>query len=196
ARTFFDETFTDASALMPTLEHDFFHNPTSSLVTVKCFPWIRDNRFALIGDAAHAIVPFFGQGMNAGFEDCSVLDKLIDQFDNSWPEIFDEFQRLRKPDGDAIADLALTNFVEMRDKVGDPAFLLQKKIEVNFSKKHPDKWTPAYSMVTFSPDIRYSEALRRGSRQEAIMQKIMRKPGIEQLWDSEEVEKEILNNLG
>lgn len=195
ARKFFNETFTDASALMPTLEHDFFHNPTASLVTVKCFPWIRDNRFALIGDAAHAIVPFFGQGMNAGFEDCSVLDKLIDLYNDNWAEILEEFQQLRKPDGDAIADLALMNFVEMRDKVADPAFLLQKKIETRFSKKHPDKWTPAYSMVTFSPDIRYSEALRRGAKQEAIMQRIMQKPGIQQHWDSDEVEKEMLQMI-
>ncbi|RYG52771.1 MAG: FAD-dependent monooxygenase [Chitinophagaceae bacterium] len=195
ARNFFDETFSDASALMPTLEHDFFHNPTSSLVTVKCFPWIRDHRFALIGDAAHAIVPFFGQGMNAGFEDCSVLNQLIDRYDHDWAEILEEYQRLRKPDGDAIADLALTNFVEMRDKVGDPAFLLQKKIEAHFSRKHPDKWTPAYSMVTFSPEIRYSEALRKGAKQEAVMEKIMQKPGIQQMWDSKEVEQEILAML-
>lgn len=195
ARKFFDNTFTDASALMPTLEHDFFHNPTSSLVTVKCFPWIRDHRFALIGDAAHAIVPFFGQGMNAGFEDCAVLNGLIDKHDHNWTDILEEYQLLRKPDGDAIADLALMNFVEMRDKVADPAFLLQKKIEASFSKKHPDKWTPAYSMVTFRPEIRYSEALQKGSRQEAIMQQIMQKPGIQQIWDSTEVENEMLQKI-
>ncbi|HMX37492.1 MAG TPA: FAD-dependent monooxygenase, partial [Ferruginibacter sp.] len=194
-RSFFNNTFTDASALMPTLEEDFFHNPTSSLVTVKCYPWVREDRFALIGDAAHAIVPFFGQGMNCGFEDCSVLNGLIDKHAGNWSAIFAEYQQLRKPDADAIADLALNNFVEMRDKVADPKFLLQKKIEAAFSKKHPDKWIPAYSQVTFSPHIRYSEALVNGRRQEAIMQEIMSIPGIESKWETGEIETLILQKI-
>jgi len=192
-RSFFDETFSDASELMSTLEDDFFNNPTSSLITVKCFPWIRDSTFALIGDAAHAIVPFFGQGMNCGFEDCSVLNGLIDKHAENWETILNEFQMLRKPDADAIADLALNNFVEMRDKVGDPKFLLQKKIEATFSAKYPGKWLPAYSQVTFSPQIRYSDALKNGARQEAIMQKIMALPDIEKRWQDEEIENMILN---
>ena len=192
-RSFFHKTFSDASALMPTLEDDFFNNPTSSLVTVKCFPWVRDGSFALIGDAAHAIVPFFGQGMNCGFEDCSVLNGLIDKEEENWEAILAKYQTLRKPDADAIADLALNNFVEMRDKVGDPKFLLQKKIEAKFSAKYPGKWLPAYSQVTFSPDIRYSDALKNGARQEKIMQKIMALPGIEEKWQSEEIEKMILS---
>ena len=146
----------------------FFNNSSASLVTVKCFPWIRDNKFALIGDAAHAIVPFFGQGMNCGFEDCVVLNSLIDKHNEDWHLILNEYQQLRKPDGDAIADLALNNFVEMRDKVADPKFLLQKKIEAAFSKKYPDKWTPAYAQVTFSPHIRYSDALKNSIQQEAF----------------------------
>lgn len=191
-RSFFDKTFSDASKLMPTLEADFFNNPTSSLITVKCFPWIRENKFTLIGDAAHAIVPFFGQGMNCGFEDCSVLNGLIDKHKENWEAILQEYQTLRKPDADAIADLALNNFVEMRDKVADPKFLLQKKIEANFSAKYPGKWLPAYAQVTFSPDIRYSDALKNGTRQEAIMQKVMALPGIEDCWQDAEVEKMIL----
>jgi len=194
-RKFFEEHFTDAAALMPNLEEQFFNNPTSSLVTVKCYPWIRGDRFTLIGDAAHAIVPFFGQGMNCGFEDCAVLDKLMSTHNDDWHSILTTFQELRKPDADAIADLALTNFIEMRDKVADPAFLLQKKIEAGFSKKHPDKWIPAYSLVTFSPQIRYSEALQRGNNQEAIMKKIMQLPNIENSWDSPEVEESILQLL-
>ncbi len=194
-RAFFVKTFADASKLMPTLESDFFSNPTASLVTVKCFPWIRNDKFALIGDAAHAIVPFFGQGMNCGFEDCSVLNGLIDKHTENWDAILDEYQLLRKPDADAIADLALNNFVEMRDKVADPKFLLQKKIEANFSAKHPDKWMPAYSQVTFSPQIRYSDALKNGNRQEAIMKKIMALPGIENKWQDAEIEELILKNL-
>ncbi len=194
ARDFFDRTFSDASALMPSLEKDFMHNPTSSLVTIKCFPWIRENKFALIGDAAHAIVPFFGQGMNCGFEDCSVLNQLIVSQDHDWNTILPAYQELRKPDADAIADLALTNFIEMRDKVADPGFLLQKKIEKEFSTAHPDRWIPAYSMVTFSPHIRYSEALRTGNRQENIMKKIMSLPNIENR-EHAELEQLILHEL-
>lgn len=194
-RSFFNTTFADASMLMPTLEEDFFNNPTSSLITVKCFPWIRDDKFALIGDAAHAIVPFFGQGMNCGFEDCLVLNGLIDKHNENWNAILEEFQSLRKPDADAIADLALNNFVEMRDKIADPKFLLQKKIEANFSGKHPDKWIPAYSQVTFNPQIRYSEALKNGARQETIMKKIMALPDIENKWQEEELEKMMLDEI-
>lgn len=194
-KSFFKETFTDAVSLMPTLEEDFFNNPTSPLVTVKCYPWIREDKFALIGDAAHAMVPFFGQGMNCGFEDCSVLNSLIDKHHENWTEILEEFQELRKPDGDAICDLALNNFVEMRDKVADPRFLLQKKIEAAFSKKYPDKWIPLYSQVTFSPQIRYSAALVNGQKQEAIMQEIMALPGIEDKWQGEEIEKMILEKI-
>jgi kynurenine 3-monooxygenase len=194
-RQFFEEYFTDALPLMPTLEHDFFINPTSSLVTVKCFPWIREDKFALIGDAAHAIVPFFGQGMNCGFEDCYVLDQLMEKHQDNWQRILAEYQELRKPDADAIAELALNNFIEMRDKVADPKFLLQKKIEARLHEKYPGKWIPAYSQVTFSPHIRYSEALRRGNRQEEIMKEVMAMPGIESKWESEEIEKFIMNKV-
>jgi len=193
--SFFETTFADAVQLMPTLAEDFANNPVSSLVTVKCFPWIRKDAFALIGDAAHAIVPFFGQGMNAGFEDCAVLNELMEKHADDWGKILPEYEQLRKPDADAIADLALNNFVEMRDKVAEPAFLLQKKIEGRFSAKYPGKWIPAYSMVTFSPHIRYSEALNRGNFQQSIMDEIMAIEGIEEKWDSEEIENKILSKL-
>lgn len=192
---FFNKNFADAVPLMPTYVEDFFNNPTSSLVTVKCYPWVREDKFALIGDAAHAIVPFFGQGMNCGFEDCRVLDELIDEHNDNWDEILKHYQILRKPDGDAIADLAINNFTEMRDKTGNPKFLLQKKIEARLHEKHPDKWIPAYSQVTFSPNIRYSEALQRGNKQETIMQQIMQTENIAEMWDSETIEQQILNML-
>lgn len=194
-KKFFDEEFPDAVPLMPTLLDDFFNNPTASLVTVKCWPWVQQNKYALIGDAAHAIVPFFGQGMNCGFEDCVVLDELIAKHKNDWNAIFPEYQQLRKPDGDAIADLAIGNFVEMRDKTADKLFLLQKKIEARFSEKHPDKWVPLYSMVTYSPHIRYSHALNKGMEQEKLMAEVMKMKDIESKWDSEEVEKKILSLL-
>lgn len=194
-KAFFEEEFSDAVPLMPTLIDDFMTNPTASLVTVKCFPWTFDNKIALIGDAAHAIVPFYGQGMNCGFEDCVVLNDLIKKHNENWPEILSEYQTLRKPDGDAIADLAIANFVEMRDKTADPKFLLQKKIEAKIFEKYPQKWTPLYSMVTYSPHIRYSTALKEGNRQQLIMDKIMSKPNIESIWESEEVEQEILKQI-
>ncbi len=192
---FFATNFADAIPLMPNYIDDFFNNPTSTLVTVKCFPWIREDKFALIGDAAHALVPFFGQGMNCGFEDCRILDELIDLHNDDWSTILEEFQTLRKPDADAIADMAISNFVEMRDKTGNAKFLLQKKIETNFQLKHPEKWTPAYSLVTFSPNVRYSEALSRGQKQEAIMQEIMQLDNIEEMWNSELVEQMISEKL-
>lgn len=194
-QSFFENTFPDAMALMPDYVNEFFNNPTSSLVTVKCFPWVREDKFALIGDAAHAIVPFFGQGMNCGFEDCRVLDELIDENGDDWATILQRYQLLRKPDGDAIADLAINNFTEMRDRTADPKFLLQKKIEARLHDKYPGQWIPAYSQVTFSPHIRYSEALQRGQQQEAIMQEVMKMPGIEENWQSEELEKMILDKL-
>lgn len=194
-KAFFQEEFPDAVPLMPTLLEDFRNNPSSSLVTVKCFPWTFDHKIALIGDAAHAIVPFYGQGMNCGFEDCVVLDSLIEKHKEDWTKILEEYQLLRKPDADAIADLAIANFVEMRDKTADPKFLLQKKIEAKFSQNHPDKWIPLYSMVTYSPHIRYSTALKEGEKQQRIMDKIMARPNIEKEWDSPEIEKEILAHL-
>lgn len=193
-KAFFEMTFPDALPLMPDYINEFFHNPTSALVTVKCHPWIRNNQFALIGDAAHAIVPFFGQGMNAGFEDCRILDELIGQYDDDWPAILSKYQESRKPDADAIADLAINNFTEMRERTADPKFLLQKKIEARLYEKYPDKWIPAYSQVTFSPHIRYSEALQRGQKQEAIMQYVMNLPEVETM-DPLQVEELILSRL-
>jgi kynurenine 3-monooxygenase len=194
-KEFFEKTFPDVVPLMPDYINEFFNNPTSSLVTVKCFPWIRGDQFALIGDAAHAIVPFFGQGMNCGFEDCRILDELIGKHEDNWEKILQEYQLIRKPDADAIADMAVNNFSEMRDRTADPKFLLQKKIEARLHEKYPDKWIPAYSQVTFSPHIRYSEALQRGQKQEAIMQEVMKINGIEEKWGSEEIETFILKKL-
>lgn len=192
---FFNEMFPDAVPLMPTLEEDYFANPAASLATIRCYPWSFEDKLLLLGDAAHGIVPFFGQGMNCGFEDCVVLDKLMTKYGEDWKKIVEECEISRKPDGDAIAELAVENYVEMRDKVADPKFLLQKKIEARFSEKYPDKWTPLYAMVTYHTDMRYSQALQKGRAQEAIMQKIMAIKDIEKKWDSEEVEKMILKHL-
>jgi kynurenine 3-monooxygenase len=191
---FFKKVFPDAVDLMPTLAEDFFHNPTGSLVTVKCFPWIYKDKVCLIGDAAHAIVPFYGQGMNCGFEDCTVLEKLMEEYGDDWAQILNTFQTSRKPNSDAIAELAVMNFIEMRDLVGSQKFLLQKKIEARIHEKYPEKWLPLYAQVTFS-DIPYSEALRNGKSQQQIMEQVMNMENIETKWDSDEVEQLILNHI-
>ena len=191
---FFDETFPDAVPLMPTLVPDYFGNPSSSLMIVKCFPWTYKDKIALIGDAAHAIVPFYGEGMNCGFEDCRVLDEQLEEHGDDWTEVLSSYGLLRKPNGDAIADLSMRNFIEMRDLVADPTFLLRKKIESKIYKRHPEKWVPLYSQVKFS-DIPYSEALKEGNKQDKIMEKVMSRKDIEETWDSDEVEREIVRQL-
>lgn len=193
---FFNRVFPDAVPLMPALAHDFFNNPTGSLVTVRCFPWSFSDKLCLIGDAAHAIVPFFGQGMNCGFEDCTILHELMNENDSDWEKLFQSFEQSRKPNADAIADLALQNFIEMRDLVGDKKFLLRKKIEAWFHKKYPDKWLSQYAQVTFSAHIPYSVALANGKKQDAIMDSIMAMDHIEDRWDSVEVETNMLKMIG
>ena len=179
--SFFSKIFPDAVGLMPEFLRDYKTNPTSSLVTIQCFPWIRNNTF-LIGDAAHGIVPFYGQGMNAGFEDCRILNELLDRHSDQWPAALKEFQHLRKEDTDSIAQLAFDNFVEMRDLVADPEFLLRKKIEAKLHELYPEKWIPLYTMVTFRDDIRYSQAYHAGKKQSVIMDEVMRQPGIAANW--------------
>jgi kynurenine 3-monooxygenase len=174
ARQFFADVFHDALKLVPDFDQQWTSNPVSSLVTMKCWPWSYKHKVLLIGDAAHAIVPFYGQGMNAGFEDCRILNQLLDKNREDWIKTIDEFEVLRKPDADAVGALALDNFVEMRDLVADEEFLLRKKIEAKLNQLYPDKWVPLYSMVTFREDIRYSEAYAMGQRQKKIMDEVMR----------------------
>ena len=191
---FFNRVFPDAMKLMPDVAKQFFHNPTGSLVTIKCFPWAVKDKLCLIGDSAHAIVPFYGQGMNCGFEDCTVLDELMEKHGDNWEVVLNEFQNSRKPNADAIAELAVMNFVEMRDLVGSKEFLLRKKIESRIHDKYPEKWLPLYSQVTFS-DIPYSVALANGKKQDEIMKKVMSISGIEDKWDSAEVENMIVGAI-
>jgi kynurenine 3-monooxygenase len=192
---FFDSTFPDAVPLMPTLLEDYNANPTSSLVTVRCYPWVKNNTL-LIGDAAHAIVPFFGQGMNAGFEDCRVLNDLLNQYDDEWQHVLHLFQQTRKKDADAIAQLALDNFIEMRDLVADADFLLRKKIEAKLHQLYPDQWIPLYSMVTFHDSMPYATAYATGQKQKKIMDEVMSRKGIERDWESLDFKAliDLLNN--
>ncbi len=165
---FFRSQFPDAVPLMPDLADNFFANPTGTMVTIKCQPWHFEGRALLLGDAAHAIVPFFGQGINCGFEDCTILLELLDRHGADWNRIFTQFEEARKANTDAIADLAVENFVEMRDRVGDPHFLFRKKVELALEAKHPRRFVPKYSMVTFHR-IPYATALQRGQKQDRML---------------------------
>lgn len=189
-RAFFNEHFPDAGKLMPDLEDQFFSNHTSELGTIRCFPWIYKDKLALIGDAAHPIVPFYGQGMNAGFEDCRILAELIiEHSDKDWAIILSHYQADRKKNADAIAQLALRNFNEMQTDVADERFLLRKKIEATLHQRLPS-YLPLYSMVTFS-DLSYSEAMERGHRQELFMDEVMQHEGIGLIWNKEEFLNEL-----
>ena len=189
---FFESNFADAMPLLEDPVDTFIEKTAAPLFLVQVFPWSFNRKIGLIGDAAHAIVPFYGQGMNCGFEDCAELDALIDKHDHNWNEIFPAYENARKPNGDAIAELSKRNFVEMSDLSGDRMFQLRKKIEAKFSQHFPDLWTPLYSMVTFSPEVPYSEALRIGDEQNAIMDKIMALPNIESGWDEQIVMDRLL----
>lgn len=191
---FFAKHFPDTKEVIPNLVQDFFKNPTSYLVTMRCYPWAFKDKVALIGDACHAIVPFYGHGMNAGFEDITVLVEMMQKYGDDWETIFDEYQKSRKPNTDAIAELSYRNFMEMSSKTADEKFHLQKKIEKWFATKHPEKWKPLYSRVTFSHQP-YAEALAEGDKQNAIMQEILSIDNIEQIWDTEPIEYRILELL-
>ena len=165
---FFESRFPDAAPLIPQLADNYFTNPTGAMVTIKCSPWHVEGGALLVGDAVHAIVPFFGQGINCGFEDCTCLVELLDQHGADWPRIFAEFEKDRKVNTDAIADMALENFTEMRDRVSDSRFLFRKKVELALEAKYPELFVPKYAMVTFHR-IPYSVAQARGAVQDRML---------------------------
>ena len=190
--TFFNKVFKDFAPLIPDLVDQFFNNPTASLGIFKCYPWHIKGHCVLIGDSAHATVPFYGQGMNASFEDCRVLDELIENYSEDFSLVLREFSKSRKPNGDGLQDLSLHNFIVMRDKTADPKFLLQKKIEQKISQLYPDKWVPLYTMVS-STNISYSDAWKIGMSQEKLMADIMSIENIDELWDSDAVMQKMLD---
>lgn len=169
--TFFNRHFADAVPLVANLTDGFFENATGMLGTIRCSPWRHRGDAVVMGDAAHAIVPFHGQGMNAGFEDCVALDLCIERYGDNWNQVFAEFEANRKPDADAIADMALENYIEMRDTVRDPKFLLRKELAWKLEELYPDTFIPRYSMVMFHL-LPYAEAYRRGKIQAAILDEL------------------------
>ena len=189
---FFTGNFADAMDYLEDPVETFMEKTPAPLFLVQVFPWSFNCRVGLIGDAAHAIVPFYGQGMNCGFEDCAELNRLIELHDHDWGEIFPAYENARKPNGDAIAELSKRNFVEMSDLSGDKRFQLRKKIEAKFHDAFPDLWTPLYSMVTFSPEVPYAEALRVGDEQKRVMDNIMQLPDIEKDWNEQYVMDRLL----
>jgi len=167
-RRFFEEEFPDAVTLMPDLLDDFRNNPTGSLVTIRCAPWFYRDKTCLVGDAAHAVVPFYGQGMNAAFEDCSVLDECLEQFPENRERAFAEYFRRRKENADALAALAIGNFIEMRDKTASKTFRAKKKLDHSLEAALPGIYLPLYTMVTFTL-IPYAQAARRAKRQDRVI---------------------------
>lgn len=185
---FFKEVFPDFYDLMPNVADSWEEHPLSSLAIIRCFPWTH-RKLALMGDAAHATVPFFGQGMNAGFEDCSVMWDLMNKHMDNWPVIFKEYEKLRKPNGDAVQDLSLQNYLVMRDKVTDTDFLLLQKIERRMNYLYPDSYFPLYSMVSFT-NIDYATALKKGNEQEAMIKQIIEENSI-----TETTAEEAIDNI-
>jgi kynurenine 3-monooxygenase len=170
---FFSAQFPDVTRLIPTLEDEFFGNPTGVLGTVRATRWASpDGNALLLGDAAHAIVPFHGQGMNAGFEDCGELLRLLDKHREDWAAVLPEFESIRRPNGDAIADLALENYITMRDSVLDPRFQLKKLLGFELERRIPDVFVPKYSMVMFR-NIPYHVVKKRGEQQEILLERLI-----------------------
>lgn len=190
---FFNKYFKDAVPHMPTLINDWHENATSSLVTVKCEPWNYKDKVLVMGDSAHAIVPFYGQGMNAGFEDVKVFNDYLDKY-SDWGQLFDEYAQFRKPDADAIAELAVRNYIEMRDLVADPHFVKKRALSAKINELFPEQWMPLYSMVTFS-HIRYSDALAKGDWQNEVLEKLVAK-GISASSNNDEISESLKPFIG
>ena len=170
---FFEKDFPDTLALIPDVLKEFENNPTGKLGTVKCYPWAYKGNTLLLGDSSHAIVPFYGQGMNASFEDVFVFDTVLNQFEGDWSTVFSEFQKQRKIDADAIADLAIDNYYEMRDHVANPLFKEKRIVEMGLEKFFPTEYFSKYSLVTFNEHIGYHEAMTKGRAQDKVLLKMV-----------------------
>ncbi|CAM1362585.1 Kynurenine 3-monooxygenase [Tenacibaculum soleae] len=194
--SFFETQFTDALALIPSIKDEFLNNPTGALGTVKCSPWHYQNKTILMGDAAHAIVPFYGQGMNASFEDITVFDEILSHFERSrevgsWETVFKRYEKVRKEDTDAIADLAIDNFHEMKDHVANPIFKEKRKLEMTLEENFPSSYFSKYSMVTFNENIPYAEAMKKGRAQDKALLNMVAHHDLDAITDLKEVLKKV-----
>ncbi|MDO6813540.1 FAD-dependent oxidoreductase [Tenacibaculum soleae] len=194
--SFFETQFPDALALIPSIKDEFLNNPTGALGTVKCSPWHYQNKTILMGDAAHAIVPFYGQGMNASFEDITVFDEILSHFERSreiedWETVFKRYEKVRKEDTDAIADLAIDNFHEMKDHVANPIFKEKRKLEMTLEENFPSAYFSKYSMVTFNENISYAEAMKKGRAQDKALLNMVAHHDLDAITDLKEVLKKV-----
>ena len=189
---FFKKDFPDALSLIPDVLKEFENNPTGKLGTIKCYPWSYKGNTLLLGDSSHAIVPFYGQGMNASFEDVYVFDTVLNQFEGDWSTVFSEFQKQRKIDTDAIADLAIDNYYEMRDHVANPLFKEKRIVEMNLEKYFPTEYFSKYSLVTFNEYIGYHEAMTKGRAQDKVLLKMAENPMYS---SSLQMSKELMNKI-
>ena len=192
-RRLFNDSFSDAVSLIPGLVNDFFAHGANSMITIKCAPWSYQDKVVLIGDSAHSIFPSYGQGANAGFEDCGTLSDCMEKFGENWHRVLSEFEKQRHPNTDAIADLCIEHFRELRDHVGTPNFLLRKKIERRINEAYPEKYLDLYSMISFT-QMPYTEALRVDREQRAIVEQIMSVKEVEKKLNSVEV-NQVINTL-
>ena len=189
---FFKKDFPDALSLIPDVLKEFENNSTGKLGTIKCYPWSYKGNTLLLGDSSHAIVPFYGQGMNASFEDVYVFDNVLNQFEGDWLTVFSEFQKQRKIDTDAIADLAIDNYYEMRDHVANPLFKEKRIVEMNLEKYFPTEYFSKYSLVTFNEYIGYHEAMTKGRAQDKVLLKMAENP----IYSSSlQMSKELMNKI-
>ena len=184
---FFNTKFPDVIDHIPNLVQEFNRCPPNPMVTVRCSPWTLKGQVALIGDAAHVLYPYYGQGANAGFEDCSVLMECFEKYGDDWNTVFSEYEQLRKPNMDAISEMVVEHYVEIRDLLDDPKFLLRKALERKINQMFPDRYMPLYTMIAFTC-MPYVEALRIDREQRSMIDYLMNTPAIEENWDSKEVE--------
>ena len=179
-KAFFDEYFDTLVPHVPHLLDEYFENPVGTLGTIKCYPWQAYGKCLIMGDASHAIVPFYGQGMNASFEDVRVFDDLMEKHGDNWEALFTAFQDSRTENANAIADLAIDNFTEMRDKVDDVPFIRKRKIEMQLEQTYPDYYSK-YSLVTFQPELPYAAAMKKGRKQDELLLELCSRDDFEKI---------------